>query len=45
MAEQPTELNRVEARAGTNRPKTRYVLVASLALIVVLFLILLFVYA
>lgn len=42
MASDPNEnisINKVEARQGTNRPKVIYVLVASVALVIVAFVI------
>jgi hypothetical protein len=45
MAEDPTEVTRTEARAGASTHVTRYVLPISLVLIVVLFIILLVMFA
>ena len=42
MADDPIEVNRAEARAGASTHVTRYVLPISLALIIVLFVTLLF---
>jgi hypothetical protein len=42
MAEEDTHLTRTEARAGQSNHVTRYVLPISLALVVILFVIILF---
>ena len=44
MADEPTHLRKTEARAGSTPGVTRYVLSISLALVVILFAILLFVW-
>ena len=39
MAEEETHLSRTEARAGSSNHMTRYILPASLALVVILFVV------